>query len=180
METWTFLWVSLEGICPVVIFCFRSYLPMIVTLTRPGRRTPSSDLLGCNPKVHWGTSPRCYAGEMEERAAEAGTLHRCGPRGRKDRHLCKVRGCNETERIHFHLLRASSAVEIPRRGTVGHADVITDFMCRPVLHEFSPSMKGHVHEGILKSAQYVIDSVFDKLQEALREAPHMPILVTGE
>ncbi len=62
---------------------------------------------------------------------------------------------------------------------MGRADVVTDFFCRPVLHVFSPTLRGHVHSGILQSAQYVVASVWEKLQEALLEAPGMPILVTG-
>ena len=75
--------------------------------------------------------------------------------------------------------RRAGRLVICIRGTIGHADLVTDFMCRPVPHEFSPSLRGHVHAGILQSAQYVIDSVWEKLQVALQRAPGLPILVTG-
>ena len=39
--------------------------------------------------------------------------------------------------------------------------------------------RGHVHPGILKSAQYVLESVISKLQDAVLQAPGLPILVTG-
>ncbi|GAX74971.1 hypothetical protein CEUSTIGMA_g2417.t1 [Chlamydomonas eustigma] len=75
--------------------------------------------------------------------------------------------------------RLAKKIIICIRGTVEHADVITDFMCRPINYEFSPDMKGQVHDGILRSAKYVLSSVWEKLQQALREAPDLPILVTG-
>ena len=40
-------------------------------------------------------------------------------------------------------------------------------------------LQGHIHAGLLQSAQYVYESVWDKLQQALALAPGLPILITG-
>ena len=42
-----------------------------------------------------------------------------------------------------------------------------------------PLPRGHVHPGIFKSARLVVESVMDRLQDALQQAPGLPILVTG-
>ncbi len=37
-----------------------------------------------------------------------------------------------------------------------------------------------MHEGMLRAARYIVDSIWESLMEALRRAPGLPILVTGE
>lgn len=49
----------------------------------------------------------------------------------------------------------------------------------PVYRSFSPDFSGFVHGGMLRAAQFVVESIHTALQ--LPECPEgLPILVTGE
>lgn len=65
------------------------------------------------------------------------------------------------------------------RGTSNDTDVTTTLVCRPENHVFSTSLRGYIHPGILQSAQYVYESVWEKLQEAIAMEPSFPIIATG-
>lgn len=59
------------------------------------------------------------------------------------------------------------------------SDILTDLVSRPELHTFAPGLSGYVHQGLMKSAKYVLASIYPALEEALAENPNLPILVTG-
>ncbi|GAX74974.1 hypothetical protein CEUSTIGMA_g2420.t1 [Chlamydomonas eustigma] len=72
--------------------------------------------------------------------------------------------------VHFLAIdRAANKIVISIRGTINMSDLLTDMCGKPVRHEFTPTLSGYVHSGLLQSAQFVVSSVWDKLEQALSQ-----------
>ncbi|GAX74972.1 hypothetical protein CEUSTIGMA_g2418.t1 [Chlamydomonas eustigma] len=87
---------------------------------------------------------------------------------------------NTFEPVHYLALdRKFQKIVISIRGTTDFSDVVTDLVGRPVPHDFTPSLTGHVHEGMLHAARFVVASIRTALQRAVTQEPDFKVLVTG-